>query len=280
MTTLDNSAQIEFWNERPGRSWARHSDSVDAMFAGLTEAVLEAAAPAAGDRVLDLGCGAGGLAIPFAGRVPGGAVTGIDVSEPMIAVARRRAAEAGADVRFVVGDAVECPLEPGSFDLLVSRLGAMFFADPVLAFGSLRRALAPRGRIVLCVWREPRDNAWAMVPVSAARAFVEIPPRSAPEDPGPFSFADPGRVRRILEGAGFAAPSCAPLDLDMPISDDLERAVEFTVEVGPLATPYFMADEANRRRARDAVAAALEKNWRDGAFRLGGGCWIVTADAP
>lgn len=278
--TTDNNPQIEFWNERPGRSWARHSDSVDAMFAGLTEAILEASVPAAGDRVLDLGCGAGGLAIPLAGRVAGGAVTGIDVSEPMVAVARERAAEAGADIRFVVGDAAEHPLEPGSLDLLASRLGAMFFSDPVRAFGSLRRALAPGGRVVLCVWREPRDNAWAMVPVSAAREFVEIPPRSAPDEPGPFSFADPERVRRILEGAGFAAPSCAPLDLDMPISDDLERAVEFTVEIGPLATPYFMADEANRRRAWDAVAEALGKNWRDGAFRLGGGCWIVTAGAP
>ena len=275
--TRDNSSQIEFWNDRPGRSWARHSDAVDAMFAGLTEAILDASAPAADDRVLDLGCGAGGLAIPLAGRVPEGGVTAIDVSEPMVAVARQRAAEAGVNIRFIVADAAACPLEPESFDLLVSRLGAMFFGDPVLAFGSLRRALAPRGRIVLGVWREPRENAWAMVPVSAARAFLEIPPRSAPEEPGPFSFADPERVCGILENAGFAAPSCAPLDLDMPVGEDIERAVEFLVEVGPLASPYAAAGEADRRRAWDAVAGTLEKNRRDGSIRLGGGCWIVTA---
>ena len=278
MMSRDNSSQIEFWNDRPGRSWARHSDAVDAMFAGLSEAILEASAIAADDRVLDLGCGAGGLAIALAGRVPRGAVTAIDVSGPMVEVARKRAAEAGVNIRFIVGDAAAHPLEPGSFDLLVSRLGAMFFGDPALAFGSLRSALAPRGRIVLGVWREPRDNAWAMVPVSAARPFLEIPPRPAPEEPGPFSFADPERVRGILEKAGFAMPSCTPLDLDMPVGDDLERAVEFLVEVGPLASPYAAAGEDDRRRAWNAVAEALEKNRRDGSIRLGGGCWIVAAE--
>lgn len=275
--TSPNEEQIVFWNDRPGMSWARHSASVDAMFAGLTDAILEESAVRGNDRVLDLGCGAGGLAIPLAERAADGSVTAIDVSEPMMEVARRRAGNAGLDIRFVVGDAAVHPLGEGVFDLLASRLGAMFFDDPVRAFASLRRSLAPGGRIVLAVWREPRDNPWAMAPVSAVREHLDIPPRSGPEEPGPFAFADPDRVRMILHEAGFVSPTCTPLDLEMPVGGSVAEAVGFLVEVGPLATPFLAAADGARRRARAALADMLGGCRRGDSIVLGGGCWIVAA---
>ena len=275
--TFPNSDQVEFWNDRPGISWARHSDSVDAMFGGFTDAILDESGVRSDDRVLDLGCGAGGLSVPLAERATDGSVTAIDVSEPMMEVARRRAREAGVDIRFVLGDAAVHPLGEGVFDLLASRLGAMFFDDPVRAFSSLRRSLAPGARAVLAVWREPRDNPWAMAPVSAVRPHLEIPPRSGPEEPGPFAFADPDRVRRILREAGFVSPTCTPLDLEMPVGGSVAEAVGFLIEVGPLATPFLAADDGARQRARNALADMLEDCRRGDEIMLGGGCWIVAA---
>lgn len=277
-----NEDQIAFWNGEPGEAWARHAVTADAMFADITNALLAAAAPGSGDRVLDLGCGSGGMTLEIAGRVgPIGSVTGIDISAPMIEVARTRLAAApAANAGFVMADAVTYPFEAGSFDVLVSRLGAMFFDDPVAAFSALKAALAGDGRLALGVWRGPRENLWAMVPVSAAKPFLDMPPRPGPEEPGPFSFADPERVQAVLAAAGFGDITLEPLDFAIPVGDSVEEALDFTLEMGPLAEPFRKVDGENRTRALDAVRTALSENVDDkGTVRLAGACWIVTARA-
>lgn len=283
MTDDVDSDQFDFWNGEHGVAWARHAAVVDTMFAELTEAVLDGAGIGVGDRILDLACGAGGTTLAAADRAtPIGSVAGIDISAPMIDVARERLYEAGAgNVTLILGDAATYPFAAQSFDALVSRLGAMFFDDPAAAFAQLRAALAPGARVCLGVWRTPRENPWAMEPISAARDFIEMPPRPGPEEPGPFSFAEPDRVQRVLGAAGFDEVALAPLDLAIPLGAGVDDALAFTMEMGPLAAPLTAATGRNRERAvaaiRDCLAANLDA---DGTVRLGGGCWLVTARAP
>ena len=278
--TNDNIDQIEFWNSDHGLAWARHANTVDIMFSTITDAVLDAAEIGAGDRVLDLGCGNGETTVAVSERVTKiGTVTAIDVSRPMLDHAQKRvdATELG-NVTFVLGDAAVHTFADGSFDKLVSRLGAMFFADPTAAFAQLGPALDKGGRLALGVWRGPRENLWAMKPVAAAKPFLEMPPRPGPDDPGPFSFADPSRVRRVLASSGWQDIKLAPLDFPVPLGHTMEDALAFVMEMGPLSAPLSKVTGEKRLRALEAINKVLEENTGDdGVVRLAGACWIVTA---
>ena len=279
----DNSGQIEFWNGEHGESWARYSAIVDHMFSELTDAVLDAAEIRPGDRILDIGCGGGGLSMAAAQRTTAiGTVTGIDVSGPMLDRAQDRADEAGlVNVVFVLGDASIYPFAEMSFDAAISRLGVMFFDAPEEAFRRVAGSFSTGARVAFGVWREPRENPWAMEPVSAAKPFIDMPPRPGPEDPGPFSFANPDRVRRILEGAGLEDVRLAPFDFAIPLGRDLDEALAFAMEMGPLSKPLGEVTGANRDKAIAAIRDVLSGHRDDdGTIRLGGACWIVTARAP
>ena len=253
------------------------------MFAEITDAVLDAAAITVGDKVLDLGCGSGGTTLAVARKVTTiGSVTGIDISAPMLEGAQEGADQSGlSNVTFVLGDASVYPFAERSFDAMVSRLGAMFFDDPENTFRRMASALNLGGRIALGVWRGPRENMWAMAPVAAAKEFLKMPPRPGPEDPGPFSFADPERVRSILSGAGLINITLTPLDFQIPLGRTLEEALNFVVEMGPLSTPLTAATGESRRKAIDAIIRVLEENSNDnGIVLLAGACWIITARTP
>lgn len=280
--TDENAGQIEFWNSDHGLAWARHADSVDVMFAEITHEVLTTAEVGVGDRVLDLGCGSGGTTLVAADRVTAvGSVTAVDVSSPMIERAQQRADAAGiANVTFVLGDAATYPFADASFNKLISRLGAMFFDDPASAFARMGPALSPGGKVALGVWRGPSENLWAMEPVAAAKPFLETPPRPSPQDPGPFSFADPDRVRGVLAGSGWQDIDFAPLDFQIPLGRTMEAALAFVMEMGPLAAPFRTVSDKNRTKAIDAITDVLEDNTGyDGVVRLAGACWIVTGRA-
>lgn len=277
-----NSDQIDFWNGAHGEAWARYTDIVDFMFAGLTQAILDAASVGPGDRVLDLGCGGGGTTLAAAARVtPAGRVTGIDISAPMLRVARGRAEAAGiAHAAFVETDAAVHPFEEGAVDVLVSRLGAMFFAEPEAAFANIARAVARDGSVALGVWRGPRENLWAMEPVAAAREFLDMPPRPGPDEPGPFAFAEPDRVRRVLGAAGLRDIDLTPLDFRIPMGRTFDEALSFAMEMGPLSQPLTAVTGERREKAIAAIRGVLEKNRdADGIVRLAAACWIVTARA-
>src|SRR5881628_2723223 len=161
---------------------------------------MERARIGAGERVIDIGCGCGDTTIALARRVgPAGLVLGIDVSAPMLARAADAAREAGvAHVRFEHADAQTHRFPAQAFDVLYSRFGVMFFSDPAAAFGNLRTALRPGGRLGFVCWQAVPENPWIAVPLEAAAQHMALPPPPAPGAPGPFSFADPERVRRIL----------------------------------------------------------------------------------
>lgn len=277
-----NAGQIEFWNGEHGVSWSRYADIVDIMFSAITDAVLDSAEIGTGDRVLDLGCGNGGTTLAAAARItPIGSVTAIDISAPMIERAKERSAAAGlTNVTYVLGDATAYPFEAGSIDKLISRLGSMFFEDPETAFRNMLSALAPGARVALGVWRGPRENLWAMGPVAAAKEFLEMPPRPGPTDPGPFSFADPDRVKSVLGAVGLQDIELAPLDFQIPLGNTLDEALNFVMEMGPLSAPLAAVTGDNRDKAIEAITKVLKDNQgADGVVHLAGACWIVTARA-
>lgn len=279
---LDNAAQIAFWNGHAGERWTRFQRRIDAAHQAFADAALKRLAARAGERIVDIGCGSGGTALALAEAVKGhGFVQGVDVSRPLLGLA---AARAGAipeyPIRFVEADAATHRFEPASFDALFSRFGVMFFADPVAAFANLRRALKPGGRLVFACWRERRENLWVRVPAEIARRIVELPPAPPPEEPGPFAFADAGRVGAILERAGFAAIGFDKVDAAMPMGETPAAAADYLVQVGPVATALNdKNDPAITARVREAFLAEFAKGG-PGPVALAGAIWVVSARNP
>ena len=204
--TAPNADQIRHWNELNGARWAALQGRLDAQLDPIGLAAMERLVLAPGARVLDVGCGCGSTTLELARRVgPGGSVTGVDISAPLLARAVERAGDgAVANARFVQADAQTFALEEGAYDAVFSRFGVMFFADPVAAFANLRRALAPGGALAFVCWRDAKENARVTVPMKAARPFLEAPAPPVPGAPAPFSLADRARLEAVLTAAGDA----------------------------------------------------------------------------
>jgi ubiquinone/menaquinone biosynthesis C-methylase UbiE len=276
-----NADQIAFWNGVAGKHWTDRQSVQDVVLAPVTGKLIARADAQPGQRILDIGCGCGAIAIQLARKVgPSGHVLGIDISVPMLERARQLTSrELPAD--YVLADATVYPFDPESFDLLVSRFGVMFFADPVLSFRNLRKSLRPEGRLVFACWREPRENSWMMTPLMAVYKHVPKLPQLGPEDPGPFAFADEARVKRILTEAGFAdvAMEACPLSFDVAAGKGLDAAVQGALEIGP-------ASRALEGHPPDVVAAAIQSIRealtpfaKGQSVLLPGAIWMVTARA-
>jgi SAM-dependent methyltransferase len=279
----DNTAQVEYWNDRAAVTWTTFQERLDALFQPLTERALDAAAPAPGERVVDVGCGCGATVLALADRVsPAGQVLGLDVSNPMAARARQRiAAAALANAQVVVSDAAVHDFTGVAVDLIFSRFGVMFFADPVAAFANLRQAARPGGRLLCAVWRPLADNPWFRVPLEAARPLVTPQPPTDPDAPGPFALANPERTQDILRNAGWRHPTLASHDLPMRFAatGQVEQATEFATHVGALARILAEEDPDTRARVRQAVAQALSTYDSPTGINLTGSIWLISAQA-
>ena len=254
-----NADQIAYWNGPAGQRWTDRQASQDVLLAPVSEILIDRARVRAGERMFDVGCGCGAIAIALAQRTgPAGHVLGIDISAPMLARARQ-VTPAGLPVEFVLADATVYPFEPASFDLLVSRFGVMFFAEPALSFANMRRALRPSGRLAFACWREPRENPWMMAPLQAVYQHVPKLPQQGPEDPGPFAFASEARVHRILGEAGFSGIAMEPcnLVLDVAIGRGLDAAVEAVLEIGPANRALEGQPPDVREAAKNSIREAL-----------------------
>ena len=276
----DNSEQIAEWNGALGERWVAKRQEINRLVVPFGDAALKAAAPQPGERAIDIGCGCGDTAIEIARLVgPAGSVLGIDVSQPMLEVARSRGALADcAHLAFRDGDASEAAL-PANIDLLFSRFGVMFFSHPSEAFSHLRKSLRRGGRCVFVCWRTPRDNAWAMTPLSAARTAMGVTPAPAdPNAPGPFAFADEERLRAILSGAGFRAIDVQRFDAALSLGATPRSAAEGAVQIGPVSRFVRELGVEHLPTILDAVERALAPLAApDGHVSLNGSTWIVSA---
>ncbi|MGY1679107.1 class I SAM-dependent methyltransferase [Geodermatophilus sp. SYSU D01176] len=273
-----NAAQLRAWDGDEGRRWATHADVLERSTAGYDAALWDAAALTPTDRVLDVGCGTGSTTRAAARQAGAGTVLGVDLSGPMLEVARRRAAAEGlTNVSFLQADAQVHPFPEASVDVVVSRAGAMFFADPVAAFTNLARALRPGGRLALLVWQGADRNEWFRALTTALAAGRE-PPAPPPGAPGPFAFADPARVREVLTAAGLAEVAVAGHEQPEWFGPDAAAAEDLVLEL--LGWLLDDLDEAGRAAALAALRDTLTAHEQPDGVRFASAAWLVTARRP
>jgi len=273
----------EDWAGDTGDIWRANADRFESMLSPVGNAFLDHAGFAPGERVIDIGCGAGGTSLAIARRVgPSGSVTGLDISEALVAESTRRAAATGfTNVHFVAGDASVAMPDGAPFDRLFSRFGSMFFADPAAAFANLHAMVRSGGRIDLAVWASPQENAWLLGARDILARFVDLPPPD-PEAPGPVALADPERVRRLLTGAGFGAieqslwrgPQLVGGKGSSPTA-----AAEFMMEAMPTANAVRAAPDDIKARIREELIDMLAAYDEGSGVQVPAAAWFATAFA-
>ena len=267
--------QAAHWNGPGGQGWLKAQARLDHSLVEIGRRVLALADAQPGETAIDVGCGPGGTTAALAQSVGSeGHVLGVDISQPLIDAALTRRL---SNATFVVADAGTHPFDAAAADLVFSRFGVMFFADPVAAFTNLRRALKQSGRLAFVCWRRPQDNPWSLAPVKAAAPFLPPLPRPGPEEPGQFAFADPARVERILKRAGFTGLAIEPLDVQMWMGGDVADVVTSAGRFGPLARAFADADPAAVAQAKAAIVELLTPHATKDGVSLPGGCWLVSA---
>ena len=272
-----NAEQITYWNEQGGPKWVQLQEQLDHHLAPFGHVVMDRLALAAGERVLDVGCGCGETSLDLARRVGAtGSVLGVDISSVMLARARERSRDV-RNVAFAVADAQTHAFDAESFDVIFSRFGVMFFQDPPAAFANLHRAVKSGGRLGFHCWKSFQENAFMTVPFFAALQHVPPPPPPVPNAPGPFAFADPDRVRGILSGAGFAEIDFESRTDAMDVGATLDAAADYAIQMGPASIALRDASAETVAKVRASVRDALAPHQTADGVRLGTSSWVVTA---
>ncbi|MGK3963601.1 class I SAM-dependent methyltransferase [Sorangium sp. So ce1667] len=274
-----NRDQAALWNEAGGPIWVEMQEVLDAVLAPLGAPLLEEGFPGEGGRVLDIGCGAGATALAMARRLgPAGRCLGVDISGPLVAAARARAAAEGlSSAAFLQADAQTHGFEPDNFDAVISRFGVMFFDDPAAAFANIRRAARRSAKLTFVAWRSPAENPFMTTAARAAAPFLPHLPVPAPDAPGQFAFADRDRVQRILDASGWTDVDIRPIDVPSGVAE--KDLFAYVTRLGPVGLALRDVDEPTRARTAEAVRAAFDPYVRDRAARFTAACWLVTARA-
>lgn len=267
---MANEQQRQMWSsERFVGIWKR----VNPTFENVTAPLFEALAPQPGEQILDVGCGGGLTTLQLAQLTsPGGSVTGIDISEPLLAIASERAAAAALDnIRFVCADAQEANIAGGPFDAATSRLGVMFFSDPPAAFANIRRHLRPGGRLVFICFQPESANPW--YPAQILAKYAPPPPDSPFPPLTQFALSEERFTRHVLETAGFEGitltPCDAPADED-PVSEELVAGLVARLSISDETRPTAIAE----------LLAHYQSNTTDGRDRSQRHYWLVQARNP
>jgi SAM-dependent methyltransferase len=274
-----NAEQIHYWNDLAGPKWVAYRELLDTQIRPLGLLAMQRAAIAPGERVLDVGCGCGDTTLEIARRVgSAGTVVGADISTVMLERARQIAHDAEiTHLRFDNVDAQTHRFAAASFDLIFSRFGVMFFADPRAALANLCGALRPGGRLAFVCWQELQHNPWMLVPLGAA--LQHLPPLAppAPDAPGPFAFADEQRVRSLLTDAGFSDLRFEAVTETMTIGGGrLDQAVGFLLQMGPTGRLLREVGRDVLGTVAQAVRAVIEPFATADGVRMPGTVWIVT----
>jgi len=272
---------LAFWTQAaPG--WIRHADLQDEVGRPLGAAAMDWLRPQPGERVLDVGCACGGTAAELAATVAsGGGVVGVDLAESMVAAARERfPGERHPGLRFIAADIETVSVLAGApFDAAFSRMTLMLLADPVAGCATIQRSLRPGGRLAATVFRDGSANPWLPAAMLGAAPHVgSLPPLPIGDEPGPFAFADPARVRRVLSAAGFDAITVDPVDVVLHAPDEPDAVAEWLIELGPAGAAYRAAPAVRQAAARTAAARLLDRFHAPGAgYNLPAGHWLITA---
>lgn len=272
-----NSEQMDYWNASAGQTWAQFHEQLDRQLSPLGSEALRALEPKNGERIVDIGCGCGQSSLDLARRVgPRGSVVGVDISSPMLAIARQRELPPPlVSPAFRQLDAQSEDLGQSVFDAAFSRFGVMFFSEPVIAFTNIRAALKPGGRLGFVCWRALHENPWMTTPLDAALPFLPSLPPPDPMEPGPFALADATRIRSILDSAGFESIAIRPFDARIGEAD-LEPTLNLSLKVGPLGAALRGHPECVDRAA-GAVREALSHFVTPNGVLMTAAVWIVLA---
>jgi SAM-dependent methyltransferase len=276
-----NADMLAFWNGRGGHTWVDRQAHTDITLEPVTEALLAFAAPRAGERVVDIGCGCGAPTLEFARATgPRGRVAGIDISGPMLAEGERRARAAGiANVEWRQADPATAALD--EYDLMVSAFGVMFFGDRVAAFANMRRGAAPGARMALVCWRTLAENPWMEAPMKAVAQHLPPRPQGVPNAPGMFAFADPEHVTEVLTATGWAVPRFEKLDMDLDIAAGrgLEEAVIQSTQIGAINSWLRNQPEGVVSTCTASLRDALVPYAKGNSVRLRGAMWLISSAA-
>ncbi len=277
---IANTTQRDYWNTVAGPRWVGLEGLVERRVRAVNDLLLAQSGAKAGERVLEIGCGTGAFTVPLAAAVGDiGAVVGADISSAMLAAARKRLADLDLrNVALIEADAQTHQFEPGAFDLITSRFGVMFFADPGAAFTNLFAAARPGGRLCFACWGGLDENEHWLVPYQVALRHLGPPEPRPPRAPGPMAFAEPDYVREFLGRAGFAEITIAGEHPDMLASSPEEEAKAACI-MGPSGRliDEKKPDEATLETIRRDIQDALAIHARDGEVRLSSTVLIVTA---
>ena len=281
-----NEEAIQAWDGPLFDQFVRYRHLLTSGLGAHGEEALRLVPPRPGDRVLDIGCGFGDTTQRIAGLVgASGAVLGVDAAPRFIEIACHEAEQAAlANVRFTVAD-VETTTFGEGFDLAFSRMGTMFFANPVAALRNVREALVPGGMLAMVVWRAKIENDWVYRAQTITERFL-----SRPEEydeptcgPGPFAMANADTTSGILVSAGYEAISLRRCDLPITIGSDLDEAVDLVMSLGPAGEILRLTGE-RAEHLHGPVAEALREGLADWAGPDGvtapASTWIVTASSP
>jgi SAM-dependent methyltransferase len=268
-----NRSQFDAWDGEEGGFWAAHAEHFDRSVARYQGALFDAAGIRPTDRVLDIGCGTGATSRDAARRAADGSVLALDLSAAMLEVARRTPAAEGGSIRYAQADAQIHPFEPASVDVVISRTGGTFFADPVAAWTNIAGALRPGGRLAMLAWQPPAANEWIglIVAALAAGRTFPLPP---PGTPGPFAFGDPDAARTLLASAGFVDVELTPLAEPMWFGRDADDACAFVLGVSGWMLRGL--DDDARERALAALRRTVEEHATDSGVEFGSAMWLVT----
>ena len=273
-----NVDQANAWDGDEGAHWSAHADQYDLGITAHQEHLLRAAALTPTDDVIDIGCGNGASTLGAASTVVEGSVLGVDLSSSMLRVAADRARRAGLDnVEFLQADAQVHLFAPEAADVVISRFGAMFFADLVAAYTNLAAALRPGGRLAVLAWQAMAANEWQLAIRDALAAGRDLP-LPPPGTPGtPFGLADAERDHEILTEAGFENVSVDPVLLPIVLGSDVDATYAFVSTTGIAKGLLADLDDEARAAALATLRATIEAHATPDGVRLDSAAWLITA---
>jgi len=274
-----NKDQKEFWNGQKGNIWVSLEQKIDEMLDPLGDAALKVLAPKTNERVLDIGCGTATTTLKIAKSVgDNGLVTGVDISKPILECARQKAKKKlKHNIDFILADGQNHKFEFDSYDAVFSRFGVMFFGDAIAAFSNLKKATKTGGRLTFVCWADRLENEWMEVSTKVASQFLELPPKSAPKEPGPFAFEDLEYLKKVLVKAGWSKVEIKKYSTRNSVGRTVKESANFLSRMGPMSVPFEGAEEAIKRKVILSLEKSFSNYLTDNGVKMNFSTWIVTA---